>query len=163
MADGAVSFAGLQIPVPGGDAGGRSDGDVGVDGKAGDGGGKAGRQVILGIRPTGFAAAGNGWPTLPVVPEVVEELGDERYVIFDVDAPRMDTEDTRAAIEARAADDALLVPEDRARFTVRLPTDVPIEVGQATSLAINPDRLYFFDPDSGLALRHPADQRRDQD
>ena len=62
-----------------------------------------------------------------------------------------------------AADDALLVPENRARFTVRLPTDVPIEVGRPTPLAVNPDRLYFFDPDSGLSLRHPTDQAGDQD
>ena len=55
------------------------------------------------------------------------------------------------------ADDALLLPEDRARFTVRLPTDTPIKVGEPLTLAINPDRLYFFDPDTGDAIDRPTD------
>ena len=62
------------------------------------------------------------------------------------------TDATRAAVEARAADDALLLPEDRARFTVRLPTEVPVAVGKRLPLGISPDRLYFFDPDTGDAL-----------
>jgi multiple sugar transport system ATP-binding protein len=136
VTDGAVSFSGTRIPLPAGSPLAGSD-----------------RSVILGVRPTAFAAgSANGWPTLRVVPEVVEELGDERYVIFEVDAPRVDTEETRAAVDAQAADDALLLPEDRARFTVRLPTDPPIGVGQPVSLALNPNRLYFFDPESGAAL-----------
>jgi multiple sugar transport system ATP-binding protein len=55
-------------------------------------------------------------------------------------------------VEARAADDALLLPEDRARFTVRLPTEVAVAVGEPLALSINPERLYFFDPDSGDTL-----------
>jgi multiple sugar transport system ATP-binding protein len=86
---------------------------------------------------------------------VVEELGDERYVVFDVDAPRVDTDATMAAVDARA-DDALLLPEDRARFTVRLPTEVPVAVGKRLSLTINPERLHFFDPDTGEALARGA-------
>jgi multiple sugar transport system ATP-binding protein len=89
---------------------------------------------------------------LNAVPEVVEELGDERYVVFDIDAPRVDTDATRAAVEARTADDALLLPEDRARFTVRLPTEVAVAVGKPLSLGLNPERLYFFDPDTGDTL-----------
>jgi len=142
VADGAVSFSGTKIPLPAGSP------LAGAD-----------RSVILGMRPTAFATgSANGWPTLRVVPEVVEELGDERYVIFDVDAPRVDTEETRAAVDAQAADDALLLPEDRARFTVRLPTDPPIDVGETVSLALNPNRLYFFDPDSGAALGPTPEQ-----
>jgi multiple sugar transport system ATP-binding protein len=135
-ADGAVSFANLTIPLPE---------TLPLA--------KAERNVILGVRPTGFVAAtGNGWPMVEAVPEVVEELGDERFVIFDVDAPRVDTDATRAAVEASTGDDALLLPEARARFTVRLPADVPVTVGEPLKLVINPERLYFFDPDSGAAL-----------
>ena len=136
IADQAVSFADVRIPLPATSPAGHEN-----------------RDVILGIRPTAFALASNGggW-VLHAVPEVVEELGDERYVIFDLDAPRVDTEATRAAVEARSTDDALLLPEDRARFTVRLPTDAPVAVGDAIALTVNPDRLYFFDPDSGATL-----------
>jgi multiple sugar transport system ATP-binding protein len=137
----AVRFADVTMPLPAGS----SLGDAGRGG--------ASRQVILGVRPTGFSpAADNGWPVLNAVPEVVEELGDERYVVFDIDAPRVDTDATRAAVEARTADDALLLPEDRARFTVRLPTEVAVAVGKPLSLALNPERLYFFDPDTGDTL-----------
>jgi multiple sugar transport system ATP-binding protein len=133
---GQVGLADVTVPLPAGSA--LADAD---------------RKVILGVRPSGLVpASGNGWPVIEVVPEVVEELGDERYVIFDVDAPRVDTEATRAAIDARTADDALLLPEDRARFTVRLSTDVPVTVGRPLRLAINPERLYFFDPETGAAL-----------
>jgi len=132
---GTVSFAGLRVPAPGH--------LTEVD-----------RRVVLGIRPTGFSPhADNGWPVLEVEPSVVEELGDERYVIFEVDAPRVDTEAVHAALEARSADDALLLPEEKARFTVRLPADVPVTVGEPLRLAINPERLYFFDQETGAALR----------
>jgi len=112
------------------------------------------RQLILGVRPTAFSAGhDNGWPTLTVAPSVVEDLGDERYVIFDVDAPRVDTDATRAALDARTADDALLLPdEERARFTIRLPGDAPVTLGEPLTVSIDPARLYFFDPQTGAAL-----------
>jgi multiple sugar transport system ATP-binding protein len=135
VAGGAARFADVTLPLPAGSS------LAGAD-----------RRVVLGVRPTGFSpASDNGWPGLDAVPEVVEELGDERYVVFDIDAPRVDTDATRAAVDARA-DDALLLPEDRARFTVRLPTEVPVAVGKPLSLTINPERLHFFDPDTGEAL-----------
>jgi multiple sugar transport system ATP-binding protein len=136
IADQAVTFADVKIPLPA---------DSPVAGQD--------RDVILGIRPTAFAiASGGGSWVLHAVPEVVEELGDERYVIFDIDAPRVDTDATRAAIDAQSTDDALLLPEDRARFTVRLPTDTRVVVGEPFSLTVNPDRLYFFDPETGATL-----------
>jgi multiple sugar transport system ATP-binding protein len=136
IADQAVTFADVKIPLSAGSTVAREDQDV-----------------ILGIRPTAFAvASGGGSWVLHAVPEVVEELGDERYVIFDIDAPRVDTDATRAAIDAQSTDDALLLPEDRARFTVRLPTDTRVVVGEPFSLTVNPDRLYFFDPETGATL-----------
>jgi multiple sugar transport system ATP-binding protein len=132
----AMDLAGTTIPLP-------ADSPLaGTD-----------RPVILGIRPTGFSlAAGNGWPTITVVPNVVEDLGDERYVVFDIDAPRVDTEATRAAVDAKTADDSLLIQENKASFTVRLPADAPVTPGRPLSLAINPGRLHFFDPETGAAL-----------
>ena len=110
--------------------------------------------MILGIRPTALtAASGTDWPRLTVVPELVEELGDERYVIFELDAPRVDTEATRAAVDATTADDVLLTPDvERARFTARLPADAPVTVGEPLEMAIDPERLHLFDPLTGAAL-----------
>jgi multiple sugar transport system ATP-binding protein len=142
-ANGRVRMGDVELPLPGGL-------DLGE------------RQVTLGVRPTAFApGSGNGWPTLTVEPAVVEDLGDERYVIFDVAAPRVDTDAVRAALDARTADDALLLPaEERARFTIRLPADAPVTIGEPLSVAIDPSRLYFFDPDTGAALSRPSVQPR---
>src|SRR6266542_2305588 len=133
---GAVRFAGVQVPLPDGSALAQAD-----------------REVIIGVRPTGFEVGnGDGRPTLTVVPEVVEELGDERMVIAEIDARRVDTDATRAAVDAQTADDALLLPDERARFTIRMPSDQPVTVGAPLPLAISPGRLYFFDPETGDAL-----------
>jgi multiple sugar transport system ATP-binding protein len=132
----AVRFANTTIPLPSGSRLAATD-----------------RTVVLGVRPTCFALeTDNGWPLLDATPSVVEDLGDERYVIFDVDAPRVDTDATRAAVDARASDDALLVPEDKARFTARLPADAPVTIGRPIPLTLNPGRLHFFDPDTGASL-----------
>jgi multiple sugar transport system ATP-binding protein len=134
--DGKVRFAGISVDLPHGSSFAEVD-----------------REVIVGLRPTGFSLDGDsGWPVIEAVPALVEELGDERYVIFDVDSPLVDTDATRAAVSARAADETLLAPEDRARFTARLATDAPLSRGKPLALAINPERLYFFDPGTGAAL-----------
>jgi multiple sugar transport system ATP-binding protein len=138
VAGGKASFGGVTVPLP-------EDSSLA----------KVERQAIMGVRPTAFSAGEvAGWPRLSVKPAVVEDLGDERYVIFDLDAPRVDTEATRAAYSARSADDALLVPdEERARFTIRLPADAAVTVGEPLTVSLDPRRLYFFDPDSGDALK----------
>jgi multiple sugar transport system ATP-binding protein len=136
VSGGAVAFADVRVPLPAGSS------------LAG-----ANRRVIVGIRPTGFTpGTGNGRPEITLRPQIVEDLGDERYVIFEIDAPRVDTDATRAAVDAESADDALLVPDERAHITVRLPGDAPATVGEPLTLSIAPDRLYFFNPDTGQAL-----------
>jgi multiple sugar transport system ATP-binding protein len=132
VAGGTVRFAGLDVtlakPVPDG-------------------------RVVLGIRPTAFAPAGrDGWPTLSIVPEVVEDLGDERFVIFEVQARRVDTDAVRAAFDAQSADEITLLADERARFTARLPADAPAALGEPMTVTVDPSRLYFFHPETGAAL-----------
>ncbi len=136
---GKVRFGGVTAPVPAGSALASTE-----------------RDLIVGVRPTAFAPGdGGGWPTLTVTPAVIEDLGDERNVIFDVDAPRVDTDATRAALDARTADDALLLPpdEERARFTAKLPAEAPAGLGEPMTISFDPNRLYFFDPETGLAVQ----------
>ncbi|HEU4728582.1 MAG TPA: ABC transporter ATP-binding protein, partial [Kofleriaceae bacterium] len=93
IAGGQVRFAGHAVALPG-------DSPLAA---------AADRKVILGVRPTAFGPAGvAGWAQLTVTPRVVEELGDERYVFFDLEAPPVDTEATRAAFDTRASDDSPL-------------------------------------------------------
>jgi len=137
IAGGEVRFAGHAVALPPGSPLAAAD-----------------RRVILGVRPTAFAPAGvAGWAQLAVTPVVVEELGDERYVLFDLDAPRVDTDATRAALDTRAGDDALLLPDEtRARFTIRLPADLALPASGPLTVSMDPHRLHFFDPDTGAAL-----------
>jgi multiple sugar transport system ATP-binding protein len=123
------------------------------------------RDVILGLRPSDLELPGP-WsePSLPrmsLEAQVVERLGSESNVIFAVDAPRVDTESTRAAAEAQAADDdQLLAEDDRALFTARLAGRPAIAPGQAIELAVRTERLYFFDPESGKTLASASDSAR---
>jgi len=135
---GGVSFAGHSLPLPG-----RSplrDQE---------------RPVIVGLRPSDLELPGAD-PSLPrieIEALVVERLGSESNVIFPVDAPRVDSDAARAAVEARSADDEqLLAGDDRAQFTARLAGRPPIAPGQRVELAVRTEALYFFDPESGATL-----------
>jgi multiple sugar transport system ATP-binding protein len=135
-----VEFGGHSLPLPPGSP--LHGGDV---------------PVILGVRPTDLelpgAAAEPSLPRLFVEAQVVERLGSESNVIFAIDAPRVDTEATRAATEAEAADDdQLLAEDDRALFTARLAGRPPIDLGQRIELTVRTERLYFFDSRSGETL-----------
>jgi multiple sugar transport system ATP-binding protein len=135
---GGVSFAGHSLPLP--DRSPLRDQE---------------RRVILGLRPSDLELPGTdaSLPRIEVEALVVERLGSESNVIFPLEAPRVDSEATRAAAEARSADDEqLLAEDDRAQFTARLAGRPPIAPGQRVELAVRTDALYFFDPDSGASL-----------
>jgi multiple sugar transport system ATP-binding protein len=123
------------------------------------------REVIIGVRPSDLELPGP-WsepslPRLTVEVQVVERLGSESNVIFAVDAPRVDTESTRAAAEAQASDDdQLLAEDDRALFTARLAGRPAIGAGEQLELAVRTERLYLFDPESGRTLSAAGDRAR---
>jgi multiple sugar transport system ATP-binding protein len=115
------------------------------------------RRVILGVRPTDFEAAGPATdPALPriqVTVDVVEQLGSESRLIFAVDAPRISADAIRAAQDAEAADDGLLLADDeRSQFTARVDGRMDVRAGDAVTLALDAGSLHAFDPDSGVAL-----------
>ncbi len=115
-------------------------------------------EVVLGVRPTSFALAGPGcdpsWPTLRVGLDVVEELGAECNLLFTVDAPRIATDDVKAAIggDSGADEGRLLADDRRARFTARIQGRPPAGVGETVELAIDPAQVHLFDGASGRAL-----------
>ena len=139
VGEGHVAFAGLQLPLPPGSA------------FAGES-----RDVILGIRPTDLrhaADAPEGQPRITVRPDLVEELGGVSNVLFPIDAPRVQTDATRAAIEAASDDDATLLADDRrARFCAAIDGRRRITLGEAVELAVDHRHLHFFDPASGESL-----------
>jgi multiple sugar transport system ATP-binding protein len=108
----------------------------------------SGDRVVLGIRPESFedAAFARGLPTVEVGVEVVEDLGSDAHVFFHVDAPPITAE-----ILESAADSSLLTA-DRALFTARVDPRSSARPGRGLSLAVDPSRFHFFDPESGDRL-----------
>ena len=115
-------------------------------------------HAILGIRPEAFedaAFAPPGRPQIDVRVEVIEELGSDAFVFFEADAPPVIVDEaTRAEDE-----EATLIAHERALFAARVDPRTKARVGEMLRLAIDPSRLYFFDPDTGESLlgkRAPA-------
>jgi multiple sugar transport system ATP-binding protein len=123
--------------------------------------GASARDVILGVRPTAFAFDGPraepDWPRIDVAVELVEELGDEVQLTFQVDAPRVEAEAVRAAADTEDADEGRLLLDDRrTRFTASLDGRRAVRPGERVRLALDARDLHFFDPATGEALVQDA-------
>jgi multiple sugar transport system ATP-binding protein len=132
LEDDAVVFGGMRVPL----ARGRRP-------PAGT------RDVILGIRPEAFedpAYAESGLPRLEVTVEVIEELGSDAFVFFGVDAPVV-------KVDAARSDDAtLLSGGERELLSARLDPHTRARPGRTTQLAVDPERFYFFSPETDESL-----------
>ncbi|HZT17316.1 MAG TPA: sn-glycerol-3-phosphate ABC transporter ATP-binding protein UgpC [Gaiellaceae bacterium] len=104
-------------------------------------------RVVLGIRPESFedAAFAPALPSLRVEVEVLEDLGSDAHVFFQVDAAPMTAEVLEAADES-------LLAADRALFTARVDARTAARVGAPLELAVDPARFHFFDPATGDRL-----------
>ena len=147
VAGGAVSFGDTTLNLPGAEALGE-------------------RRVALGIRPTSFAVADAGcdpsWPRMTAKVDVIEALGAEFNLLFTVEAPKVATEDVKAAIGgASGADEGRLLADDRrAKFTARIYERIALEPGGSIELAIDPSQLYMFDLENGARLSFGRDLER---
>jgi multiple sugar transport system ATP-binding protein len=144
---GLLRFADVELPLPGGSP------LAGVS-----------RRVILGIRPTDFehgSTADRELPRIRVRPDVVEELGSESHVIFQVDAPVVTAEAVRAAADVQTDDEGklLFAGEARTTFTARIDGRKPVAPGQELELAVDYTCLHCFDPDTGDALQTRRDRQ----
>ena len=111
-------------------------------------------RVIVGIRPEAFEDAEFAPPGLPQIEtqvEVLEELGSDAYVFFDVGGGALVVED---AMTDNPEDEAQLLAADRDRtfFTARVDPRTTARRGDRITLAVEPSRLYFFAPGSGESL-----------
>src|SRR6266540_2003260 len=119
------------------------------------------KRVVLGIRPEGFEDVAFAPPELPrvaVAVEVLEELGSDAHVFFQVDAPRMTAEVLEATEE-----EASLLAQEKAFFNARVDPRTRGRVGEPLNLTVDPARFHFFDPDTGDSLLAPArSEQRDE-
>ncbi|MEV4094987.1 ABC transporter ATP-binding protein [Streptosporangium saharense] len=147
-----VAFAGLRLPVPNQSFSDKPGLDQWI-----------GRKVILGVRPSDFddAIAANGapgnWSRLQVRAEVTEELGSEINVLFLIDAPPVQHQDTVAAADAGEDEETTLpLVGDKSLWTARVNSRSHVRPGQNIELVVDTHNLHFFDPVSGLSIGHPA-------
>jgi multiple sugar transport system ATP-binding protein len=108
-------------------------------------------RVIAGLRPEAFedsAFADQSLPRIDVQVEVVEELGADTHVLFAVAAPRVDVSEVREA----AGDEDALVAMEGSVFTARVDPGTAARPGSPLRLAVDPSRLHYFDPETGLRL-----------
>ena len=117
-------------------------------------GGYAGRRVILGFRPedledatlTERASAG---AVLSIVPDIREDMGSEVYVHFALDVPQVHRSEVA---EARAPEEdarARVAARNVSPFVARLGRETRAREGEPLEVAVDVDRLYVFDVETG--------------
>jgi len=119
---------------------------------------RIGGEVAVGMRPEHFVPAREAdpnttWHGRKVT--LVEMLGAEMLVHFETKVPPVISEDMKEAVDDDAAFEALQAQARKGgqRFVARFEPGSPPKVGDEVSIGIRPDRMHFFDPSSGAALR----------
>jgi multiple sugar transport system ATP-binding protein len=115
-----------------------------------------GREVIVGVRPADLLEDQRADPALPRIEvrcDVVEYLGTEANVLFTLDVPPVGD----AAQVEDGDDPAAAGPRGRTRFAARLGRTSTARAGQPVRLAVDVERLYFFDVASRETLLTPSD------
>ena len=138
-------------------------------------GGQAGGKVIVGVRPedlvlgtaetapgTGSASttasASTATGTLTAEVRVVEPLGSELHAIFSIDARAAGDRDLTASADETEG----MLPGLAYNGVARLDPRAMVRPGDRVTFRVDPSRLHFFDPDTGLAIGWPGDRVPDQ-
>src|SRR5690606_562405 len=103
-----------------------------------------GRKVVIGVRPEDFedaALAPASRPTLAAPVSLIESLGSETMVHFELDAPRVDSGDPDTVAETGTEN-----------FIGRFDPATRVRVGEVHHVAVNTANLHFFDPHSRVAI-----------
>ena len=146
----AVEFGGLRLAIPDQVLSERPDLQ-----------GYVGKPVILGIRPedmedTTLASDAPAERRIPATVSLREDLGAEVLVHFAVSAPPVLTDDTRELADD-IGEEILQTTEANAAtgtsiFLARLSPSTKAREGDPIELAVDVNRLHFFDPKTGLGI-----------
>jgi multiple sugar transport system ATP-binding protein len=128
-------------------------GDVPLEGEVGKRAQGAKGSLIAGIRPEDFedsaSGGGRGISLKPKI-DVVESMGSELYVYFDVEGERASSDELEElAHDAGAAD---LPGGSESQVVARLPPDASVKEGEEAELFFFAEDLHLFDADSGARL-----------
>jgi multiple sugar transport system ATP-binding protein len=117
-----------------------------------------GKRIILGMRPEDFYGppspqngSGDHPATLTIVPELREDMGAEVFLHFGLGVPPVKRVDILAAAAGddgtMPAPESLVVP-----FVARVARSAAANEGEPIELAVDTDRLYIFDAETGVLL-----------
>jgi multiple sugar transport system ATP-binding protein len=123
-----------------------------------------GRSVALGIRPEDMEDAslvsdGEPGSRLSVLCDIREDMGSEVYVHFNIAAQPVATNEVLEAQVVDAPEDAeAKIAAEQARgsgapFVARLDRTTSAKEREKLELAVDLERLHFFDAETGLAVR----------
>jgi multiple sugar transport system ATP-binding protein len=121
-----------------------------------------GTRIILGIRPEDLedAALDRDVPDerrLSAVVDIREDMGSEVFVHFGVGARAVHGEDVRAAVGEDAVEARQVASEtEGSLFVARVDRATRAVEGQQIELAVDTDRLHFFDPATGDGIYRDA-------
>jgi len=114
-----------------------------------------GQQIVLGIRPEAFedsvyANKEEFSEEINIEVSLLEQLGSDTYIHFYKDINPVQTE----AIEEILADEGedISVLGTETKFIARINPNATIEEGQSVNLAIDPTKLHYFNPETGLSI-----------
>ncbi len=114
-----------------------------------------GKEIVLGIRPEAFedsvyANKKEFTEQINIDVSLLEQLGSDTYIHFFKDIKPVQTE----AIEEILADEGedISVLGTQTKFIARINPNATIEEGQNINLAIDPTKLHYFDPETGMAI-----------
>jgi ABC-type sugar transport system ATPase subunit len=116
-----------------------------------------GRKLVVGIRPEHLTVAEGGSAnretTLAARVELVEALGNESLVHFSTDARRVRNRGGAWTADAAAAQaSGAIAGASAAEGVARVDPRVRVGVGDRIALAVDVDRVHFFDAESGHAI-----------
>jgi multiple sugar transport system ATP-binding protein len=122
-----------------------------------------GRRVVVGIRPEDIEDASllrevRDDTKLSVVCDIREDMGSEVYVHFNVSGEAVTTKEVVEALVVEALEDeeaaiaAELARGTGVSFVARLERLTQAREREGLELAVDVDRLHFFDPETGFAV-----------
>jgi multiple sugar transport system ATP-binding protein len=115
-------------------------------------------EIVVGVRPEALRPRPEpGTESIAGNVLLVESLGSDVLVHLELDAPAVlageALEVARELGPTNGQPEDAPIRADRARFTARLPVAEAPQAGQPLELGLDPERLHFFAPNDGRALR----------
>jgi multiple sugar transport system ATP-binding protein len=117
-----------------------------------------GRPVAVGIRPedledAALAPASSPEQRFPVAVDIREDMGSEVFLHFKVDAPPVVSEEVQEAAAAEAVEAAIEQSHHGGYpLVARVGRESHAREGDRLELAVNAQRLHFFDPETGRGI-----------